>query len=147
MGVKIYFYISVANQKNEELDLIEYYQNPKKSGYYIYTIEASEICSEFIARYFVKTKNMPDLLLNKVIEENYKKEKYEEAVNDLSNGIYKAKIDVMNKDNNSNFEFKANKECKAVRENLLNIYNIINCELIKNQINNPKMELYAILSV
>ena len=145
MGLKIQFYASIDNAQDEELDLLNYYQNTEK-GYCIYCIKAAEICSEFIARYFHKTVTMPELLLNKVIEENYDEKDYINARQDMSNGIYKANTEKMFNDNNSDFEFKAFKECKVVREKLLDKYKDIGIKL-KENIEEPKVEIYALLTV
>ena len=145
MGLKIQFYASIKDAKDVELDLLKYYRNTEK-GYCIYCIKAAEICSEFIARYFHKTVTMPELLLNKVIEENYEEKDYENAKQDMNNGIYKANTDKMFHDNNSDFEFKAFKECKVVREKLLNKYEEIGMTL-KEDIEKPKVEIYALLTV
>ena len=145
MGLKIQFYASVKDAKDIELDLLKYYQDTEK-GYCIYCIKAAEICSEFIARYFHKTVTMPELLLNKVIEENYEEKDYKNAKQDMNNLIYKANTDKMFNDNNSNFEFKAFKECKVVREKLLDKYEEIGMKL-KENIEEPKVEIYALLTV
>lgn len=145
MGLKIRFYASIKDAADEELDLLKYYQNTEK-GYCIYCIKAAEICSEFIARYFHKAVTMPELLLNKVIEENYEEKDYQNAKQDMFNGIYKANTDKMFSDNNSDFEFKAFKECKVVREKLLKKYEDIGVKLEGN-IEKPKVEIYALLTV
>ena len=145
MGLKIRFYASIKDATDEELDLLKYYQNTEK-GYCIYCIKAAEICSEFIARYFHKAVTMPELLLNKVIEENYEEKDYPNAKQDMFNGIYKANTDKMFSDNNSDFEFKAFKECKVVREKLLKKYEDIGIKLEEN-IEKPKVEIYALLTV
>ncbi len=145
MGLKIRFYASITDAADEELDLLKYYQNTEK-GYCIYCIKAAEICSEFIARYFHKAVTMPELLLNKVIEENYEEKDYPNAKQDMFNGIYKANTDKMFSDNDSDFEFKAFKECKVVREKLLKKYEDIGIKLEGN-IEKPKVEIYALLTV
>ena len=89
---------------------------------------------------------MPELLLNKVIEENYEEKDYPNAKQDMFNGIYKANTDKMFSDNNSDFEFKAFKECKVVREKLLKKYEDIGIKLEEN-IEKPKVEIYALLTV
>ncbi len=105
VSIKISFYTEGENKENANLDT-------KKRN--IFEIQASEVCSEFIARYFQKVKEMQ--------------------------GIYKVDISKMKEDSNGAFEFKTFKECKTVREDLLNKYN-------KLEGNYKKIELYALLDV
>jgi len=55
--------------------------------------------------------------------------------------MYKAKIDKMIEDSKENFEFKVFKECKTVRENLLDKYNKLNKE------HKPEVEIFANLYI
>ena len=145
MGVKISFYTSITNNKSEEKDLLEYYEKTDK-GQCIYCIEAGEICSEFIARYFRKTNIMPGLLSNKIAKEYYPKESYENAIKDMYSGAYKANVDIMIQDSLGDFEFKTYKESKRVREKLLDKYNEIDKKL-KQSIEKPNIEIYALLGI
>ena len=58
MGIKIYFYAQLDNKRNEEKFLNKYEKLQKED--YIYKIEAREICSEFISRYFNKVEDGQD---------------------------------------------------------------------------------------
>lgn len=116
MSIKINFYASINDKRNEEKVLKKYEEVEK--GEYIYQIEAREICSEFISRYF----------------------------NKVENGIYKAKINKMIEDTQGNFEFKAYKECKKVRENLLEKYQQIGYKIAENE-NKSNISIYALLDV
>ena len=145
MGIKICFYASIKDVKDVELDLLKYYKNTE-NGYCIYRIRAGEICSEFIARYFHKVTSIPELLLDKIIEEHYDETDYNKAKYEMCNGIYKANTDIMLHDNNSDFKFKVFEECKIVREKLLSKYEEIG-ENLKEVLEKPKIEIYAIMTV
>lgn len=145
MSLKICFYASTQNAQNEEFDLLNYYHNTEE-GHCIYKIEAGEVCSEFIARYFKKSKTIPKLLLNKIVEEKYKNVDCEIAREDMQNGIYKAITEKILEDNENEFEIKTFKECKAVREKLVKKYKTIHEEL-KNVIERPKVDIYALFEI
>lgn len=143
MSLKICFYASIKNEKKEEIDLLKYYKTAEKK-HCIYKIEAGEICSEFIARYFNKTKQIPNLLLNELIEENY--DKKENAKEDMKNGIYKANISKMTEENNAKTEIKTFKESKIVREKLIKKYEEIK-KALEVKVPNSEIEIYAIFEV
>lgn len=145
MSIKICFYSSVIDGEKGEVDLLKYYGDTE-DGHCIYKIDAGEICSEFIARYFQKVETMPKLLLNKVIEENYNNQSQEEAMQDMQNGIFRLNINTMIEDNNEDFEFKIYKECKIVREKLLDIYIKMQNKL-KEKTNKSEIETYALLTI
>ena len=145
MSLKICFYASTQNEENEEIDLSNYYDNVEK-GHCIYKIEAGDVCSEFIARYFEKSKTIPNLLLKKIIEENYENVDCKIAKEDMQNGIYKAITDKMIADSKSKFELKTFKESKKVREELIERYQTIH-ETLKKTIKNPKVDIYAIFEL
>lgn len=116
MSIKIYFYAQLDDKINEEKFLNRYQTLQKEDS--LYQIEAKEICSEFISRYF----------------------------NKLENGIYKAKISQMLEDRYGNFEFKAFKDCKRVRENLLTKYQEFEQKFEENM-NTRNISIYALLDV
>lgn len=116
MGIKIYFYAQLDNKRNEEKFLNKYEKLQKED--YIYKIEAREICSEFISRYF----------------------------NKVEDGLYKAKIEQMLEDKQKDFEFKAFKDCIKVRENLLKRYQQIGFKVDGN-INTANIAIYALLAI
>lgn len=145
MSVKVWFYTSIKNDKDEELDLLNYYKTTNNK-HCIYSIKAGEICSEFIARYFKRVEIMPDLLLDKVLEENYNEQDYEKSIKYIHNGIYKANIKTMLEDSKTNFELNTFKESKLVREKLVDKYQEINQKL-KESVNEPKIEIYALLGI
>lgn len=145
MGLKICFYASTQNGENEEIDLLNYYNNAEE-GHCIYKIEAGEVCSEFIARYFQKSETIPNLLLNKIVEEKYESVDCEIAKEDMQNGIYKAITDKMISDSKNEFELKTFKESKKVREELLERYQTIR-ENLNKKVEKPKVDIYAIFEV
>ena len=145
MGLKICFYASTHNKENEEIDLLNYYNN-EEEGHCIYKIEAGEVCSEFIARYFKKSETIPDLLLNKIVEEKYANIDCKSATEDMKDGIYKAITDKMLEDIKSKFELKTFKESKKVREELIEKYKTI-CEKLNKTIEKPKVDIYALFEV
>ena len=137
MGIKICFYVAVLNERGEEIG---------EKENLIYCVDASDICSEFIARYFSKTQSMPEKLFDSVIENKFSDLSYDNAKREVANGIYIAKIDKMFEDENGTFEFGAYKPAKLVREKLIEIYKEIIKEL-KDKIKNPKVDIYALLTV
>lgn len=145
MGVKICFYATLFDDDNNEMNLVKYY-NTLKDKYYIHRVSAGEVCSEFFARYYHKINQLPELLLDKVIKENYNEEEYKYAVQDMYNGIYKANMNAMKTDNDNSYNFSAYNDCKKVREKLLEIHNEI-YNKSKETIKNPKIEMYAILTI
>lgn len=145
MGLKICFYASTQNEENEEVDLLNYY-NSEKEGHCIYKIEAGEVCSEFIARYFKKSETIPNLLLNKIVEEKYANVGCKLAKEDMKNGIYKAITDKMIEDSKNKFEIKTFKESKKVREELIEIYQTIH-ENLNKKIERPKVDIYALFEI
>lgn len=138
MGVKICFYPSITNEEKSEIDILKYYKNTNENGHCIYSIKAGEVCSEFIARYFFKPGTAPKKFINNIIKED------EETEKEVLKNIYKVKIEDMFQDSINNFEFKTYKECKNVREKLLNTYRKITGE-IENKRN--KVEIYAMLAL
>lgn len=145
MSLKICFYASIENEKKEELDLLNYYKTQEK-GYCIYKIEAGEICSEFIAKYFKKTNQIPNLLLNELIEENYSEKEKANAKDDMKEGIYEVNIKKMVEDSQTNTEIKTFKDAKIVREKLLEKYKNINRKL-KEEIETPNIKIYATFEI
>ncbi len=145
MAIKICFYVSIKNENDEEIDLLDHYKT-EEGGQCIYSIAAGEICSEFIARYFKKVECLPDKLLTNIIKESYEEKDYEKARHDMYNGMYRVSINKMLIDDEQDFKFKAYEESKLVREKLIKKHNEIE-EEIKKQINNSKIETYALLEV
>ena len=137
MGIKICFYVAVLNENDEEI---------KERENCIFCIDASEICSEFIARYFSKTQSIPKKLLDNVIEDEFYNFSYDNAKRSIANGIYKAKIEKMLEDEGGIFEFSAYKPSKLVREKLIRKYQEIVAE-VKKKLKNPKVDIYALLTV
>jgi hypothetical protein len=144
MGLKICFYASVKNERNEEVEVPKKYE--REEGNAIYKIEAGEVCSEFIARYFNKVEEIPNLLFSQVAQENYKKLGKVLEEKELKNGIYKAKINQIEFDCKENYEIKAFKESKRVREKLLNKYNELD-GVLKQVGCKPKIDIYALFEV
>ncbi len=96
MSIKIIFYKSIIDKKDEKIIA---------DKDFIYSVEAGEVCSEFIARYFQNEHN----------------------------GTYKVNINKMIEDNEEGFEFKVFKECKKVRENLIKMNENLQKEIEDNQ--------------
>lgn len=137
MGIRICFYVAVLNENDEEI---------KERENCVYCVEASEVCSEFIARYFAKTQNMPKELLDNVIEDEFCDLSYDNAKRSIANGIYKAKMEKMFEDEKGMFEFSAYKPAKLVRKKLIKKYQEIVAE-VKKKLKNPKVDIYALLTV
>ncbi len=142
MSLKIGFYVATFNGENKEIELLKNYCNIEKDQC-IFTINASDICSEFIARYFYKVPELPEILLNSFIKENYKEKDYESAKTELYNGIYKADLHVLIKDNEEAYKFKVRSLSEDIREKLIKKYDDIRKELDKT-VKNNKIEIYAL---
>lgn len=132
MGVKVCFYSLIIDDKNNII---------KDMSRFICSIKASEICSEFIARYFQKTDDISEYLLEKIEDEDHTGSCTEKKQN-VKKGIYKVNIDSMIEDSTGKFEFKTFKECKIAREFLLEKYD----NLIDNK-EQSKIDIYAFLTV
>lgn len=141
MGIKVCFYPYIIDKGTKEVDLSNNYCSTNYNC--IYSIKAGEICSEFIARYFFKPGTAPENFINEIAK-NSSKEK--DIKQEISKNIYKVKIQDMLQDSNSDFEFKTYKECKKVRENLLNKYENIELE-IEDKIKNANIDIYALLEL
>jgi len=121
MGVKVCFYPDIINEKC------------------MYSVKAGEICSEFIARYFFKSGNAPEYLLNSIIKEQKLESDEKNIKQEISKNIYKVKIDDMFCDSIENFEIKTFKDSKIVREKLLDKY--------KEKTKGTKVDIYALLTL
>jgi len=137
MGIKICFYVAVLDENKKEFE---------RKNSFIFAIDAGEICSEFIARYFSKTQSMPEKLLDSVIEDEFGDFSYDNAKRMVANGIYKASMERMFEDENGTFEFSAYKPAKLVRERIIKKYKEI-VDSLKGKPKNPNVDIYALLTV
>lgn len=144
MSLKICFYASIKNERNEEIEIPNKYL--REEGSTIYKIQAGEVCSEFIARYFSKVEKMPNLLFSEVSKDNYRKNGKYLNEKELKNGIYKAKINQMKIDSDEDYEIKVFKDSKKVREKLIDKYNEM-CVNLSHRGEEPKIDIYALFEV